>query len=305
MTFFSHGGKMKLGFIIPALTNVNLDKIYEDINEVCLNNEIDFEVIFAMNINSQSSFTNVRRTFLENEKVRAIKVDQKVTQHELITVAMHHCEKYSAVVIYSAKEPINKTVLASMITSWKNGNKIVFVKKQETGFKSFVKATSQVIYNWGLKIIKVFEDRGAETDIQLLDQEVVATLNQLPTQNRQLRVLDSFVGYATDVVKTQSTTPKNPDYYTKPKGHTYNFAVALGLFGLGFLSLLLAILAATLRWQIGLTFHVLFWGLAIVLLTLSFVFNTRKKLHCRIGHRLDSSDIKNMIEKAEKYNLQN
>lgn len=296
---------MKLGFIVPALNNVDLDKIYADIKEVCDQSEVDFEIIFAMNSKSEGSFTNVRRIFVENNDVRAIKLDMEVSQHELITIAMKHCEKYSAAVIYAAKEDINKELLTKMINSWKAGNKIVFVKKHEQGFKEFLRKIKESIYNIGLKILKVFEDRNAETDIQLFDQEVVATINQLPAKNRQLRVLDSFIGYSNDVISVPKNQPDNAEYLIKPKGYMLNFFISGGLLLTGLTTLLIAILALALRWDVTFSAHVVFWCSAFVMLVLSFIYQIKTQLLFRVGRVCDPNDIKTMFEKAEKYNLKN
>ncbi len=297
---------MKLGFIVPALNNVDLDKIYADIKEVCNQSQVDYEIIFAMNCKAESSFTNVRRIFVENNDVRAIKLDMEVSQHELIMLAMKHCEGYSATVIYAAKEAINKDLLTKMITSWKAGNKIVFVKKQEQGFKEFIRKTKETIYNMGLKILRVFDDKNAETDIQLFDQEVVCTINQLPAKNRQLRVLDSFIGYTTDVIITQKNKEsENAEYLMKPKGYILDLFTSIGLLITGIAMLFFAVSAAVLCWNIAFTIHVLFWCLAFVMLTLSFIYQIKTQLHFRVGQVSDPNDIKTMFEKAEKYNLKN
>lgn len=294
---------MKLGFVIPALNNIDLDKIYADIKEVCEETQVAFEIIFAMNSKSESSFTNVRRIFVENNDVRAIKLDMEVSQHELITIAMKYCEEYSATIIYAAKEDINKVLLSKMITSWKAGNKIVFVKKQQQGFKEFLRRVKEAIYNIGLKIIKVFDDKNAETDIQLLDQEVVSTINQLPIKNRQLRVLDSFIGYTTDVIVVQDSESKNMEYLAKPKGYMFNFFLSIGLLVAGLTTLLIAILAMVFSWTTALTTHVLIWCSTFVLLTLSYIFQIKTQLLFRVGQVADPNDIKTMFEKAEKYNI--
>ena len=69
------------------------------------------------------------------------------------------------------------------MAAWKGAIKIVYLKKEYSGFKKIWSGLKSLVYWLGTKLMGVFKDIGAETDIQLLDQDVVKTINQFGVQN--------------------------------------------------------------------------------------------------------------------------
>ena len=177
---------MKVVFLLPVMHEFDFKSQYETISKTCKELKTEFNVIYVLNGNMQKMFADIRNAFIENDSVRAIKMMSDVNEHKLITVGMRYCESFGATIIYSAKEEVNPNVIKAFIASWKAGNKIVYLKKARTGFKKFFQKIGLFFYEMGIKLIKVYRDFCAETDIQLLDLEVVKTINQLPEKNRQL-----------------------------------------------------------------------------------------------------------------------
>jgi len=293
---------MTIGVIIPVLEEVDVKKRYETLKEVCDRNKVDFELIFALNGNANTSFTNVRKEFNEVDNVRAIKLDMMVDEHRLITVAMKYCENYDATIIYSSKEDLDAEVVNSFITSWKAGNKIVYLKKKVRGFKGFLGKIKEFFYKLGIKILNVFHDYYAENDIQLLDQEVVRTINQLPTKNRQLRVLDSFVGYNVDIISSEENSKPSKLYNTKTKYYWINLAVSLGLCFFGAIFFIIA-LVGTIISSISVAGLLILWSFSIIFGVLAYVFAIKTMLVHRVGENYDAHEIKTLHERAEKYNM--
>ena len=120
---------MKLGFVIPIMAETDVEKTVLTISKVCSEIKASYEVVFAINNKCNSTFTKIRDVFIENNKIKAFKVDQQVDEHKLITLAMKHCEKYDATIIYSAKEEVNPDVVKAFVNSWQAGNQIVYLKK--------------------------------------------------------------------------------------------------------------------------------------------------------------------------------
>lgn len=293
---------MAIGVIIPVLEEIDVKKRYEILKEVCERNNVEFEVVFALNGNANSSFTNVRKEFAEIDNVRAIKLDMMVDEHRLITVAMKYCENYDATIIYSSKEEIDAEVVNSFITSWKAGNKIVYLKKIVRGFKGFLGKIKEFFYKLGIKILNVFHDYYAENDIQLLDQEVVRTINQLPTKNRQLRVLDSFVGYNVDIVSSEQDGKPSKLYNTKTKYYWINLAISLGLCFFGAIFFIIA-LVGTILSSMSVAGLLILWSLFIIFGVMAYIFAVKTMLVHRVGENFDAHEIKALHERAEKYNM--
>lgn len=296
---------MKIGVIVPIVAECDLKKQYEILKSACDASDVNFDVIYALNNNMNKLFANIRSEFIEEENVRAIKFVHDINEHKMITVAMKHAEKYDAVIIYSAKEEFNEDVIKAFIASWKAGNKIVHLKKHYTGIKKFWVGLKRLIYRAGIKMLNIFFDRCAENDIQLLDQEVVKTINQLPAKNQQLRVFDSFVGYQTDVIELRvgKACKVNEAYIVKSKGFKTMKLISILSFILGTLFFAFEVVALVLEWKFSFILHLAIIVFALLFFVASFLFLTRATILFRAGEEFDAIEMKEVMDKCEKYNF--
>ena len=299
------GENMKIAFIVPVLGEINLQKTFSRISESCMDD--DFDVYFAINGKLNSFFTQVRATFLNESRVKAFMVDRPVNEHKLITLGMELTEDYDATVIYSGKELPNKDVIKAFITSWKAGNKIVYLKKEYSGFKKLWVKLKRAWYSLGIKMLGIFKDRCAETDIQLLDQDVVKTINQLPAKNRQLRVLDSFVGYPTDVIQLEldSKSPENKLYDEKIKAYKLCQIGSISCLLGAILCFAIGSIGISLTWALPAVVYITLFAGGILALVLSFVFATKRTLHYRVGQMTEIPELNDLRNKIEKDNITN
>lgn len=295
---------MKLGFIIPLLDEYDVEKNFETLSKACEECGVDFDVIFALNSKLNAVFTKIRNVYVEDKRVKAFMVDRPVDHHRLITLSMEECEDYDATVIYSGKEDINSDVIKAFITSYEAGNKIVYLKKVYRGFKKLAVAFKSMFYKLGIKLLGVFKDINAENDIQLLDSDVVKTINQLPGKNRQLRTLDSLLYYTTDIIHLEVDSKEviNSNYTLKDKDYIKNASVAFSSLGVGVVSFALTVLALCL-WQWHYLVHILLWVLFGIGMVLFLVFNTRKTLTYRAGKYVEPSEFVTLKDKIEYYNM--
>ena len=299
---------MKTVFLIPVMHEYDANNQFNSIKSTCKELKIDFDIIFVLNGNMQKMFSDIRNAFIEYDNVKAIKMMSDVNQHKLITVGMKYCENYSNTIIYSAKEEINTNVIKAFIASWKAGNKLVYLKKTRTGFKKFFQNMGLGLYNLGIKTIKIYKDFGGENDIQLLDQEVVKTINQLPEKNRQLRILDCFVGFNTDVI-TVVDNRKNKNlevekkYVDRSKNYRYSLAFFILTLVVFLVSLSFQIVALSVNLELGLIGEILLLAIMFASALLTLVFATKTRLAYRIGDYVQVQEINNLDDKAEKYNL--
>ena len=292
---------MKIAFIIPVMADVNLNRTFNRINEACPDD--DFDIFFAINGKLNSFFTQVRTTFLTESRVKAFMVDRPINEHKLITLGMEMTADYDATIIYSGKEDPNIDVIKAFISSWKAGNKIVYLKKEYYGIKKLWVKLKRACYSLGIKALGIFKDMCAETDIQLLDQDVVKTINQLPAKNRQLRVLDSFVGYPTDVIQLEidSKTKENKAYEDKIKASRV-CGITSGIFLLvAIASFAIASIGIGFKWTLLPVLYVLFFAVGAFIM--SFVFLTKRSLHKRVGQMTEITELNDLRTKIEKYNI--
>ena len=295
---------MKIAFIVPVLDEVNFERTFRKVKDACI---IDFDIYFAINGKLNHLFKQVRETFANESKVKAFIVDKPVNEHKLITLGMEMTGDYDATIIYSGKEEPNADVIKAFINSWKAGNKLVYLKKEYFGFKKMWTNIKRAFYKMFIKTMGIFNDYCAETDIQLLDQDVVKTINQLPQKNRQLRVLDSFVGYPVDVIQLEidSKMKENKNYDEKSKAFkTYGAVSTISLF-LSVILFALGIVGFALNWELQAILYILFFVLGVFSFVLSLIFATRRTLAFRVGTIVDTIEINDLRSKIEKYNISN
>ncbi len=296
---------MKIGFVVPVLAECNVKECYKTIETACKDCDCEFEVIFAFNGKLNSTFSKVRSTYVENKRVKAFKIDQNVNEHKLITVALKHCMEYDATIIYSAKETINGDVIKAFITSWKAGNKLVYLKKVYSYPKKIWVGLQRLIYSLGIKLMGLFKDFNAETDIQLLDNDVVKTINQLPEKNRHLRTLDSFIGYNYDIIKMEvdAKMKDKRQYIEKTKSYKVSAGLSTTFLCLSVIAFVFAILIPVLEWKVGLIWLITLWLAWFVLLAFSVVFYTKQMLALRVGKTVPVTEIDALFKNIEKYNF--
>lgn len=296
---------MKFGFIIPLLDEYDIEKGYNTIAKACKETKSNFDVIFALNSKLSATFTKIRNVYVENKAVKAFMVDRPVDQHKLITLAMEKCEDYDATIIYSGKEEINADVIKAFITSYEAGNKIVYLKKVYRGFKKIVTGIKAMFYKLGIKLLGVFKDVNAETDIQLLDADVVKTINQLPGKNRQLRTLDALLYYTTDIIHLEVDSKEviNQNYNPKDKTYMKNAVVGYTSLGVGLVCGILSVIALAVGWKWNYVLHIVLWLFFVIGILLALVFNTRKTLTLRAGKNVEPSELVSLKDKIEYYNI--
>ena len=255
---------MKIAFIVPVVDKISLQRTFDRISHAC---DVDYDIYFAINGKLNSLFTQVRTTFLNESRVKAFMVDRPVNEHKLITLGMEMTGEYDATFIYSGKEEPNVDVVKAMIASWKAGNKIVYLKKEYSGFKKLAVKFKRAIYRIGIKILGIFNDRCCETDIQLLDQDVVKTINQLPQKNRQLRVLDSFVGYTTDVIQLEIDykMKENKNYDEKNKHYKIAGIVSISTLILALACLIVGGVGVALAWTMSPVLYIALFAVGLCL----------------------------------------
>jgi len=299
---------MKIVFLLPVMHEYDFKSQYDSISKACKELKTDFDIIYVLNGNMQKIFADIRNNFLENDNVRAIKMMSDVNEHKLITVGMKYCENYSATCIYSSKEDVNTNVVKAFITSWKAGNKIIYLKKTRTGFKKFFQNIGMFFYNLGIKVLNIYKDFGGETDIQFLDLEVVKTINQLPEKNRHLRILDSFVGFQSDVISVvENKKVKNKEvlkrYNDKSKNYKYSLTFCILTLVIFAVSLAFQIASLSIGLDLGLIGEILLIAIILGSGLIGLVFITKTRLSYRTGDFVQVQEINNLDDKSEKYNL--
>lgn len=296
---------MKIGFVVPVLNECDIQQRYNAIESACKGFGCDFEVIFAFNSKLNAQFSRVRTLYIDNKAVSAFKVNSPVNEHKLIALALKSCEGYDATIVYSAKETINEDVVKTFLYSWKAGNKIVYLKKVYGHPKKLWVKFKHWLYSIGLKMLGLFKDFGAETDIQLFDNDVVKTINQVPSKSRQLRVLDSFIGYNYDIIKMEvDSKVKDSKLYTEKTKSVKISSLGMGIstfLCVAFLTM--GVLSACRVLGLSVIWQIVWWFGCVFSAVLWLVFYTRHLLGLRVGDPIDEKELRSLEITLEKYNM--
>ena len=133
------------------------------------------------------------------------------------------------------------------------------------------------------------------------------TINQLPAKNRQLRVLDSFVGYPTDVIQLEidSKSKDNKLYEEKNKAYKVCGISSISCLLAGLILIALGVVGIVLGWEILAVIYIIIFCTGLLAIILSFVFDTRRRLHYRVGQITEIPELNDLRNKIEKYNITN
>lgn len=296
---------MKIGFVVPILNECDIQQRFNAIDSACKGFGCEYEVVFAFNSKLNAQFSRVRTKYIENKNVCAFKVNTPVNEHKLIALALKNCEKYDATIVYSGKETINEEVIKTFLYSWKAGNKIVYLKKVYGHPKKLWVKFKHWLYSVGMKVLGLFKDFGAETDIQLLDNDVVKTINQVPAKSRQLRVLDSFIGYNYDIIKMEvDSKTKDSKLYAERTKSVKRSTLFMGICAFLFVAFLtLGILSVVGVLKVSIIWQILWWFCVVCSSMLWLIFYTRRQLGLRVGDNIDVKELRSLESTIEKYNF--
>lgn len=296
---------MRVGFVVPVLNECDIQQRYNAIENACKEFGCDYEVVFAFNAKLNAQFSRVRTLYIDNKKVSAFKVGSQVNEHKLIALALKGCESYDATIIYSAKETVNEEVVKAFLYSWKAGNKVVYLKKVFGHPKKLWVKFKHWLYTMGLKLLGLFKDYGAETDIQLLDSDVVKTINKVPSKSRMLRVLDSFIGQNYDIIKMEvDSKTKDSKLYIEKTKVTKRSNLLKGVCSFLFVVfLVLGVISACKVLKLSLIWQIVWWFGCACTAMLWLVFYTRHTLSLRVGDPIDEKELRSLESTLEKYNF--
>ena len=296
---------MKIGFIVPLLDEYDVEVAYKNIDKACKDTNVSYEIIFALSNKLNLLFTKIRNVFVENAKIKAFMADRPVSEHKLITMAMQESESYDAIVIYSGKEDTNADVIKAFISSWQAGNKIVYLRKVYRGFARFTNFIKTIFYKLGIMVLGIFNDVCAENDIQLLDADVVKTINQLPNKNQLLRTLDSLIYYAVDVIHLEVDPNEfvNPIYTEKGKDVVKHNIVSYVSLGVAIVSGLVSIILMLSNANAHFMVHLALWAVFVCAMFVFIVYQTKRVLAVRVGQEIDINELDSIKNKTEYYNI--
>jgi glycosyltransferase involved in cell wall biosynthesis len=161
---------------------------------------VQHELVFV-NDGSKDDSLAILRKFCEGDpRVRIVDLSRNFGHQIAITAGIDHA-RGDAVVVIDADLQDPPEVIAEMIERWQEGFKIVHgVRSRRSGESRFKIATAKLFY----RLLSRLSDTPLPVDsgdFRLLDRQVVEVLQGLREENRYIRGLISWIGFAQSPVE--------------------------------------------------------------------------------------------------------
>jgi dolichol-phosphate mannosyltransferase len=158
------------------------------------------ELVFVNDGSSDASLDILRKIAATDRRARIIDLSRNFGHQLAITSGIDNASG-DAVVVIDADLQDPPEVIAEMVQKWRDGFKVVYgVRTQRAGENRFKLWTAKVFYRTlnRLSDTPLPVDSG---DFRLMDRQVVDALCQLREENRYIRGMVSWVGFAQTAVE--------------------------------------------------------------------------------------------------------
>lgn len=160
---------------------------------------VDHELIFVNDGSRDSSLPIMQEIAAADPRVRVIDLSRNFGHQIAITAGIDHA-RGDAVVLIDSDLQDPPEVIADMVAKWRDGYRVVYGQRiQRSGESRFKLITAKAFYrliNW-MSEVELPVDTG---DFRLMDRKVVEALQSIREENRYIRGLVAWVGFAQTAV---------------------------------------------------------------------------------------------------------
>ena len=186
--------------IVPIFNEeATISVLYERVRAVMDSLGEPVELILVNDGSQDQSLTLMRQLQRQDARVCYLSLARNFG-HQIAVTAGLNFSRGQAVIILDADLQDPPELIPALIAQWRQGYQVVYAqrtkRKQESWFK---KLTAYVFYRLLQRLadVTIPADTG---DFCLIDRQVVDLLNRMPEQNRYIRGLRSWVGFAQTAV---------------------------------------------------------------------------------------------------------
>lgn len=189
-----------LSIIIPAFNEEgNIKRIVSVIDELMVENKIDYEIVFINDGSKDNSWEEITTASKNNPNISAINFSRNFGKESAIFAGFKYAKGDACVLIdCDLQHPPKKIV--EMYRIWENNDvDIVEGRKSSRGKENiFYKLFSKTFYK--LISAETGVDMQNASDFKLMSRNVVDALNEMPERLTFFRAMSKWVGYKTEVV---------------------------------------------------------------------------------------------------------
>ena len=189
-----------LSIIIPAFNEEgNIKRIVSVIDELMVENKIDYEIVFINDGSKDNSWEEITTASKNNPNISAINFSRNFGKESAIFAGFKYAKGDACVLIdCDLQHPPKKIV--EMYRIWENNDvDIVEGRKSSRGKENiFYRLFSKTFYK--LISAETGVDMQNASDFKLMSRNVVDALNEMPERLTFFRAMSKWVGYKTEVV---------------------------------------------------------------------------------------------------------
>lgn len=185
----------KYSIIAPFLNEESvLPEFYKRICRIIDNLKETSEIIFIDDGSVDNSLKIVNLLSKKDPRVKILSLSRNFGHQIAITAGIDHAEG-DAVVIIDADLQDPPELIPELITSWKNGNEVVFAVRNSRQGEGWFKLFAASLFYRFIRLIVSINIPIDTGDFRLIDRKVILALRMLPEHNRFMRGLSMWVGF--------------------------------------------------------------------------------------------------------------
>jgi glycosyltransferase involved in cell wall biosynthesis len=183
---------MKLSVILPIRNEADtIPELISRLLSVLNHIEIDYEIIFVTDINTDNTLEILKRYSIADSKIKIIKLSNSFGQHVAVRAGLDHCEGDAAVIMDADLEMFPEDI-PKLYSKLNEGFDIVYgVNKHKN--RSFLKDLASKIFN---KIMNLLSDENAalNTDMfRIISRKVIDEIIKFREQKPSLTYIMGLI----------------------------------------------------------------------------------------------------------------
>ncbi len=216
-----------LSVILPIYNEEgNIPKLFERLNKVILQLNIDCEFVFINDGSNDGSMSLIKDLAGKHSNIRYIDFARNFGHQVAVTAGLDHCIGKAAVIIDAdLQDP--PELITEMYKKWQEGFEVVYAKRRTREGESYLKKiTAKMFYRMLKKItsINIPVDTG---DFRLIDRKIIEVLKQMSEQQKFLRGQISWIGFRQTYVEYDRDAR-----HAGKTGYTYRKMIRLAADGI-------------------------------------------------------------------------
>lgn len=187
--------QVEISIVIPAFNeSQNLPVIYQHLKDVLKSDNENWEIIFVDDGSTDNTWAQVEELNGMDQRVCGLRLSRNFG-HQYALFAGLNAAHGEAIISMDADLQHPPSIIPSLITEWRKGNKIVnTIREDPVNLPFFKRLTSKIFYRVFSYLSGVKLEQGM-ADFRLIDRQVLTQLLQFKEEGLFLRGLVRWVGY--------------------------------------------------------------------------------------------------------------